>query len=75
MRYALKGRYRLVYIAWSVQREPLDQTDLKNGGDVIVKVVENRHNNKADRWGPQGLGGPTCQRHVSRFGDSPFGVF
>jgi len=52
MRYALKGEYWLVYIAWSVQRELLDQTNLKNSGDAILKAVENQHNNEADRWGP-----------------------
>ena len=53
MRHALEGGCRLVYIAQSVQREPLDQTHLKNDGDAILKAVENRHNNEADRWGPQ----------------------
>ena len=72
----------MVYIARSVQREPLDQTGLKNGGDAILMAMDNRYNNKADRWGPQGPSGlyvgsssPMCQRHVSRFGDSPSGAF
>ena len=52
MRHVLRG-CRLVYIAQSAQHEPLDQSDLKNDGDAILKAVENRHNNKADRWGPQ----------------------
>ena len=30
----LWGWQGLVYIGWSVQREPLDQTDLKNGIDA-----------------------------------------
>ena len=52
MRHALEEGCWLVYIAQSIQHEPLDQTDLKNGGDAILKAVENRHNNEADRWGP-----------------------
>ena len=39
----------LVYIAQSVQHEPLDQTDLKNSRDEILKAVENRHNTETDR--------------------------
>jgi len=57
----------LIYIAQSVKREPLDQTNLKNDRDAILKAVENQHNNEADRWDPQGSsglqvgpGGPTC---------------
>ena len=32
--YASGGWQGLVYIGWSVQREPLDQTDLKDGVDA-----------------------------------------
>jgi len=46
------GWQGLVNIARSVQRESLVQTDSKNGRDAILKAVENRHNNKADRWDP-----------------------
>ena len=49
----------MVYIALRVQREPLDQTNLSNGLDAILKVVGNRHSKEADRWGPPGPGGPT----------------
>ena len=54
MRHAMEGGCRLVYIAWSIQREPLDQTDLKNDGDVILKAVENRHSNGRLTRGPTG---------------------
>ena len=54
------------YIGRSVQHEPLDQTDLKDGVDASYEVVGNRHMKEADRWVPQGpggllvgLGGPT----------------
>ena len=53
------GRQGPVYIALRVQREPLDQTDLSNGLDASSKVVENRHTKQADKWSPQGSGGPT----------------
>ena len=49
----------LVYIALRVQHEQLDQTNLSNGLDAILKAVGNRHSNEADRWGPQGPCGPT----------------
>ena len=40
-----------IYIAQSFQREPLDQTKLKDGVDAILEAVENRHNKaKANRW-------------------------
>ena len=76
------GRQGLDYIALRVQREPLDQTDLSNDLDAILKAVENRHSKVADRWGPLGLGGttyrpadPTWQWVEPRFGDSPSGPF
>jgi hypothetical protein len=34
---ALGRGYRAVYIGQSVQREPLDQTDLRNGVDAILE--------------------------------------
>ena len=42
----------MVYIALRVQCEPLDQTDLSNDLDAILKAVVNRHSKEADRWGP-----------------------
>ena len=55
------------YIGQSVNPEPLDQTDLKNGGDAILKTVGNRHKNEGLTGGPQGPAdlqvgpaGPTC---------------
>ena len=48
----------MIYIGWSVQREPLDQTDLKDGVDATQEAVENQHcDSEADRWdqGPSGL--------------------
>ena len=65
----------LIYIGWSVYREPLDQTDLKNDVDATKEAVENRHNKaEADRWaqGPGGLqvrpASPTWHPLGSRFG-------
>ena len=49
MRHALEEGCRLVYIGQSVNPEPLDQTDLKTGGDTILKAVENQHNNEAQK--------------------------
>ena len=41
----------MVYIGQSVQREPLDQTDLKNDVDATYEMVENGYNEaKANRW-------------------------
>ena len=40
------------YIGRSVQHEPLDQTDLKDGVDASLEVVENRHMKEPDRWVP-----------------------
>ena len=71
----------LDYIAWRVQREPLDQTNLSNGLDASSKAVGNRQMKHADRSGPQGLGGlqvglggPTWQPLSLRFGDVACGV-
>ena len=76
------GRQGQDYIALRVQREPLDQTDLRNGLDASSKVVENRHRKLADRWahgGPGGLtvgpGGPTCHPLAFYFGDVASRVF
>ena len=38
-----------VYIGAFKDSGPLDQTDLKNGGDTILKAVENQHNNEAQK--------------------------
>jgi hypothetical protein len=41
------------YIAQSLQREPLDQTNLRNGVDATLESVGNRHNNwETDGGGP-----------------------
>ena len=48
MRHALEGVQAGIY-SLEYQREPLDQTDLKNGGDAILKAMDNQHNNEADR--------------------------
>ena len=37
------GWQGLVYIDQSIHREPLDQTDLKDGVDATQEAVENRH--------------------------------
>ena len=58
-----------------VQCEPLYQTDLSNGLDASSKAMENRHRDEADRWGPQGPGGPTYQGVALRFGDVASGPF
>ena len=74
-RMAPKGWQALVYIAWSIQREPLDQTDLKDGVDATQKAVENQHNKvEADRWarGPAGL---TWRRLALRLGEVSSRVF
>ena len=42
----------LVNIRRSVNSEPLDQTDLKDGVDASYKAVGNRHMKEADRWVP-----------------------
>ena len=47
----------MVYIGQSVQREPLDQTDLKDDIDATKEAVENRHCDAEADSGPQGLGG------------------
>ena len=57
------GGQGLIYIGRSVQREPLDQTNLRNGVDATQEAVENLHCNvEANRWA-QGPGrlqvGPT----------------
>ena len=52
-----QGVAGLIYIGRSIQCEPLDQTDLKDGVDASYEVVGNRHMKEADRWVPQGLGG------------------
>ena len=44
------GRQGLDSIALSVQREPLDQTNLSNGLDASLKAVGDRHMKLADRW-------------------------
>ena len=66
MTYAFRGQV-LIYIGRSVQCEPLDQTDLKDGVDATSKAVENRHSKEGLTCGPRGLGGiqvgpigPTC---------------
>ena len=46
------GGQGLIYIGRSVQREPLDQTDLKDGIDATKEVVENRHCNEGLIGGP-----------------------
>jgi len=48
------GRQGLDYIALRIQREPLDQTDLSNSGDAILKVVGNRHTKQGLIGGPRG---------------------
>ena len=48
------GRQGLDYIALRIQREPLDQTDLSNGGDEILKAVGNRHTKQGLIGGPRG---------------------
>jgi hypothetical protein len=40
-----------IYIDQWDKCEPLDQTDLNNGWDVIFKAVEDRQHKPADRWG------------------------
>ena len=76
------GGQGLIYICQSIQHEPLDQTDLRNGIDATYKAVENRHcNTETDRWaqGPGGLqvglGGPTCQPLTLRFNVESSRVF
>ena len=41
-----------IYIGRSVQREPLDQTNLKDDVDASYEAVENRHMKEDDRWVP-----------------------
>ena len=72
----------MVYIALRVQREPLDQTDLKDGVDASYEVVENRHYDVEADNGPEGPGSlqvgpasPTWQPPALRFGGLPSGVF
>ena len=50
MTYDSSGRQGLDYIALRVQREPLDQTDLRNGLDASSKAVGDCHTNLADMW-------------------------
>ena len=69
MRHALEG-CRLVYIAQSIQHEPLDQTDLKNSGDAILKEVENRHNNEADSGTHRGRAASKWGRAVPHVRDT-----
>ena len=63
-----QGDMGLAYIARSDEREPLDQTDLSNGLDVILRLVINRHTKDRLPGGPtrpRGLAvrpaGPPCQ--------------
>ena len=65
----------------SVQHEPLDQTDLKDGVDATKEVV-GKHMKEANRWVPQGPGGllmgsagPTWQWLGPRFGVESSRVF
>ena len=44
----------LIYIGRSIQHEPLDQTDLKDGIDA--EAVENRHSKEGLTCGPRGPG-------------------
>ena len=43
MTYLPSGGQGLIYIGQIVQREPLDQTDLKDGVDATKEAVENQH--------------------------------
>ena len=52
----MEGGAGAAYIGQSVQHEPLDQTDLKDGVDASYEAVGNRHMKEADRWVPQGPG-------------------
>ena len=46
----------MVYTGQSIQHEPLDQTNLKDGVDATLEVVENRLSNEGLTDGPQGPG-------------------
>ena len=46
-----------VYLGQSVHREPLDQTDLKDGVGATLEVVENRHSKEGLIDGPRGSSG------------------
>jgi hypothetical protein len=45
------------YIALTVKREPLDQTNLKGGVDTILGGSGGSFWKMTDRWVPRGLGG------------------
>jgi hypothetical protein len=49
--------YRPIFIVLGVQREPLDQTDLKNGVDAILGGGEGSFWKRTVWWGHRGLGG------------------
>jgi hypothetical protein len=46
-----------VFIALGVQREPLDQTDLKDGVDTILGGGGGSFWKRTARWGHRGRGG------------------
>jgi hypothetical protein len=48
---------RPIFIALGVQREPLDQTDLRNGVDAILGGDGGTFYKRADRWGNKGPSG------------------
>ena len=44
-------RQGLVYIGWSINSGPLDQTNSKDGIDATYEAVENQHSNGRLTWG------------------------
>ena len=77
-----RGWQELIYIGRSIQREPLDQTDLKNGVDWISMAVENRHSKRrligvshGSAILQVGPASPTCQPLRVYFNGLPSGVF
>jgi hypothetical protein len=61
----------VVYIRWSVNREPLDETDLNNSVDCISMAVGESSSKRADKWARGWpIGHALCQVGPS-FGGSP----
>jgi hypothetical protein len=69
------GGLGFAYIAQSLQHEPLDQTNLRNGVDVTQESVGNRHSNWETDEGAHRPTGPTCHPLGGCFGGEPPRVF
>jgi hypothetical protein len=60
-----------IYIGWSVNHEPLDQTNLNNSVDWILMAVGESSSKRADKWARGWpVGHAPCQVGPS-FGGSP----